>query len=154
MTTKPKKSALLRMDNIGIVVQDLQAVTAFFVELGLEIEGQTTVEEPSVDRLIDLRGVRSDIVMLRTPDGHSRLELSKFHTPNALPTDPNTPVNTLGIRRLMFAVTGIDDIVTRLKKHGAELLGEMVNYENIYQLCYLRGPEGILIALAEELGKQ
>jgi len=154
MTTKPKKSALLRMDNIGIVVQDLQAVTAFFVELGLEIEGQTTVEGSSVDRLIDLRGVRSDIVMLRTPDGHSRLELSKFHTPKPLPADPNTPVNTQGIRRLMFAVTGIDNVVTRLKKHGAELLGEMVNYENIYQLCYLRGPEGILIALAEELGKQ
>src|SRR3569833_3677307 len=136
MTTKQKQSALLRMDNIGIVVQDLPAVTAFFVELGLEIEGQTTVEGPSVDRLIALHHVRSDIVMLRTPDGHSRLELSKFHTPTALPTDPNTPVNTQGIRRLMFAVTGIDDVVTRLKKHGADLLGEMVNYENIYQLSY------------------
>jgi len=154
MATNPKKSALLRLDNIGIVVQDLPAVTAFFVELGLEIEGQTTVEGPSVDRLIALHDVRSDIVMLRTPDGHSRLELSKFHKPKALPTDPSTPVNTLGIRRLMFAVTGIDDVVIRLKKHGAELLGEMVNYENIYRLCYLRGPEGILIALAEELGNR
>ena len=140
------------MDNVGIVVEDLKAAIAFFVELGLELEGETTVEGQWVDRVVGLNGVRSDIVMMRTPDGHSRLELSKFQKPTAISTEPNIPVNTLGIRRIMFAVTDIDDVVTRLKKHGAELVGEVAQYEDMYRLCYLRGPEGIIIALAEQLG--
>ena len=151
---KSQKSGLLRLDNIGIIVEDLQGAVAFFAELGLEVEGQTTVEGKLVDRLIALNGVRSDIVMMRTPDGGSRLELSRFQTPKAIRSDPDAPVNTLGIRRLMFAVLNLEDVVARLKKHGAELIGEIVDYENIYRLCYLRGPEGILIALAEELGER
>lgn len=139
------------MDNVGIVVENLEAAVAFFVELGLEVDGETTVEGPWVDRIIGLTGVRSDIVMLRTPDGHSRLELSRFQKPAAIRTEPNMPVNTLGIGRIMFVVTDIDDTVARLKKHGAELVGEVVQYEDIYRLCYLRGPEGIMVALAEEL---
>jgi len=154
MTMKSKKSALLRMDNVGIVVEDLKAAIAFFVELGLELEGETTVEGQWVDRVVGLNGVRSDIVMMRTPDGHSRLELSKFQKPTAISTEPNIPVNTLGIRRIMFAVTDIDDVVTRLKKHGAELVGEVAQYEDMYRLCYLRGPEGIMVALAEQLGNR
>ena len=142
------------MDNVGIVVEDLKAVIAFFVELGLELEGETTVEGQWVDRVVGLNGVRSDIVMMRTPDGHSRLELSKFQKPTAISTEPNIPVNTLGIRRIMFAVTDIDDVVTRLKKHGAELVGEVAQYEDMYRLCYLRGPEGIMVALAEQLGNR
>ena len=139
------------MDNVGIIVDDLKAAVAFFTELGLEFEGETTVEGQSVDRLVGLDGVRSDIVMLRTPDGHSRLELSKFQNPKAIHTEPNTPVNTLGIRRIMFAVTDIDEVVARLQKHGAELVGEVVQYEDMYRLCYLRGPAGIMVALAEPL---
>ena len=149
-----KKSALLRIDNVGIIVDDLKAAIAFFTELGLELEGETTVEGQSVDRLVGLDGVRSDIAMMRTPDGHSRLELSKFQKPKAINTEPNAPVNTLGIRRVMFAVTDIDDVVARLQNHGAELIGEVVQYEDMYRLCYLRGPEGIMIALAEQLGKK
>jgi len=141
------------MDNVGIIVDDLKAVIAFFTELGLEVEGETTVEGESVDRLVGLEGVRSDIVMMRTPDGYSRLELSRFQNPKAINSDPNTPVNTLGIRRIMFAVTDIDDVVARLQKHGAKLIGEVVQYEDMYRLCYLRGPEGIMVALAEQLGK-
>lgn len=143
----------MRMDNVGIVVEDLEASVAFFLELGLELEGQTTVEGQSVDRLLGLEGVRSDIAMLRTPDGNSRLELSAFQKPTASVANENMPVNAPGIRRIMFAVSGIDDVVTRLQKHGAELLGEIVQYEDAYRLCYLRGPEGILIALAEELDR-
>ena len=142
------------MDNVGIIVEDLKAAIAFFLELGLEIEGEATVEGQWVDRLLGLNGVRSDIVMMRTSDGRSRLELSRFQKPTAIRTEPNTPVNTLGIRRLMFAVTDIDDVVTRLKKHGAELIGEVVQYAEMYRLCYLRGPEGMMVALAEELGKR
>lgn len=142
------------MDNVGIVVEDLKAAIAFFVELGMELEGETTVEGQWVDRVVGLKGVRSDIAMMRTPDGHSRLELSKFRKPTAISTQPNIPLNTLGIRRIMFAVRDIDDAVTRLKKHGAELVGEVVQYEDMYRLCYLRGPEGIMIALAEDLGNQ
>lgn len=149
-----KKSALLRMDNVGIVVEDLKAAIAFFTELGLELEGEATVEGPSVDRVVGLKGVRSDIVMMRTPDGHSRLELSKFQKPKAIKAEANMPVNTLGIGRIMFAVTDIDDVVARLQKRGAELVGEVVQYEDIYRLCYLRGPEGIMIALAEQLGNK
>ena len=141
------------MDNVGIIVDDLKTVVAFFTELGLEIEGEATVEGEVVGRLLGLDRVRSDIVMMRTPDGHSRLELSKFQKPKAISTQPNTPVNKLGIRRIMFAVTNIDDVVARLQKHGAELVGEVVQYEDMYRLCYLRGPEGIMIALAEQLGK-
>jgi catechol 2,3-dioxygenase-like lactoylglutathione lyase family enzyme len=141
------------MDNVGIIVDDLKAAIAFFTELGLELEGETTVEGQSVDRLLGLDGVVSDIVMMKTPDGLSRLELSKFQKPKAINIEPNTPVNTLGIRRLMFAVTDIDDVVARLQKHGAELIGEVVQYEDMYRLCYLRGPEGIMVALAEQLGK-
>lgn len=151
---KPGKSALLRMDNVAIIVEDLKAAIAFFTELGLELEGQTTVEGESVDRLVGLDDVRCDIVMMRTPDGHSRLELSKFQRPKAINTEPNAPVNMLGIRRLMFAVTDIDDVIARLQKHGAELIGDVVQYEDIYRLCYLRGPEGIMIALAEQLSKK
>jgi catechol 2,3-dioxygenase-like lactoylglutathione lyase family enzyme len=140
-----------RMDNVGIVVDDLKAAIAFFVELGLELEGEATVEGQSVDRIVGLEGVRSDIAMMRTPDGHGRLELSKFHTPPAITAEPNSPVNTLGIRRIMFAVDDIQEVLTRMQAHGAELIGEVVQYEDEYLLCYLRGPEGIIIALAEEL---
>jgi catechol 2,3-dioxygenase-like lactoylglutathione lyase family enzyme len=142
---------ILRMDNVGIVVNDLEAVIAFFVELGLEVEGETTVEGRWVDRIVGLDGVRSDIAMLRTPDGRSRLELSKFHTPPAATAEPNAPVNTLGIRRIMFAVEDIEDVLARLQAHGAALVGEVVQYEDSYRLCYVRGPEGIIVALAEPL---
>ena len=140
-----------RMDNVAIIVEDLKAAIAFFLELGLELEGETTVEGNWVDRIIGLEGSRCDIAMLRTPDGHGRLELSKFHTPPARNPDPNAPVNTLGIRRIMFAVDDIDDMVARLRARGAELIGEVVQYEDMYRLCYLRGPEGVIIALAQEL---
>jgi catechol 2,3-dioxygenase-like lactoylglutathione lyase family enzyme len=143
---------ILRMDNVGIVVDDLNAAIAFFVELGLELEGETTVEGQWVDRIVALDGVRSDIAMLRTPDGHSRLELSKFHTPPATTAEPNAPVNTLGIRRIMFAVEDIADVLARLQARGAELVGEVVQFEDSYRLCYVRGPEGIMVALAEPLG--
>ena len=145
---------LLRMDNVGIVVEDLKAAVAFFVELGLELEGEATVEGPSVDRLVGLDGVRSDVAMLRTPDGHGRIELSKFHTPPATTAQPNPPVNTLGMGRIMFAVDDIDAVVARLTAHGAELVGEVVQYEDAYRLCYIRGPEGMLIGLAEPLADE
>jgi catechol 2,3-dioxygenase-like lactoylglutathione lyase family enzyme len=140
-----------RMDNVGIVVDDLAAATEFFIALGLELEGEATVKGQSVDRLVGLDGVRSDIAMLRTPDGHGRLELSKFHTPPARNIDPNAPVNTLGIRRIMFAVDDLEDVLARLQAHGAELVGEVVQYDDKYRLCYVRGPEGIMIALAQQL---
>jgi len=146
-----RKTKLLQMHNVGIVVEDLKAAIAFFAELGLELEGETTVEGQWVDRIIALNGVRSDIAMMRTPDGHSRLELSKFQRPTATSVELNAPVNTLGIRRIMFAVEDIKEVLTRLQAHGAELVGEIVQYEDIYLLCYVRGPEGILIALAEPL---
>ncbi len=139
------------MHNVGIVVDDLKAAIAFFAELGLELEGETTVEGQWVDRIVGLNGVRSDIAMMRTPDGHSRLELTKFQRPTATSVELNAPVNTLGIRRIMFAVEDIKEVLTRLQAHGAELVGEIVQYEDIYLLCYVRGPEGILIALAEPL---
>jgi catechol 2,3-dioxygenase-like lactoylglutathione lyase family enzyme len=140
------------MDNVLIVVHDLEAAKAFFAELGLELEGETTVEGEWVDRIVGLDGVRSDIAMMRTPDGHGRLELDKFHTPPAVRAEPvNAPVNTLGIRRIMFAVDDIDDVLARLRTHGAELIGEVIQYEDMYRLCYIRGPEGIIIALAEQL---
>ena len=142
-----------RMDNVLIVVDDLEAVKTFFVALGMEVEGETTVEGLSVDRLIGLQNVRATLVMMRTPDGHGRIELDKFHTPEAIRTGPeNLPVNALGIRRIMFAVDDIDDVVARLRAHGAELVGEVVQYEDTYRLCYVRGPEGIIVGLAEQLG--
>jgi catechol 2,3-dioxygenase-like lactoylglutathione lyase family enzyme len=141
-----------RMDNILIVVDDLEAAIAFFVELGMELEGQMTVEGPWVDRVVGLDDVRSDIAMMRTPDGYGRLELDKFHTPPAVRVEPaDAPVNTLGIRRIMFAVDDIEAVLPRLKARGAELIGEVVRYEDSYRLCYVRGPEGIIVALAEEL---
>ena len=139
------------MHNVGIVVDDLKAAIAFFVELGLELEVEMTVEGQWVDRVVGLDGVRNDIAMMRTPDGHSRLELMKFLSPQAARPEPNAPVNTLGIRRIMFAVEDIDDVLARLLAHGAELVGEVAQYEDLYRLCYVRGPEGIIIALAEQL---
>lgn len=145
---------LQRMDNILIVVDDLEAVKAFFIELGMELEGETTVEGPPVDRLIGLQNVHATLALMRTPDGHGRIELDKFHTPEAIRTgSANAPVNAFGIRRIMFTITDIDDVVARLLAHGAELVGEMVQYEGTYRLAYVRGPEGIIIGLAEELGK-
>jgi catechol 2,3-dioxygenase-like lactoylglutathione lyase family enzyme len=143
---------LKRMDNVLIVVDDLEAAKAFFTELGMELEGETQVEGPSVDSTVGLKDVRADITMMRTPDGHGRVELTKFHTPPAVRAEPESaPANTLGIRRIMFAVEGIDDVVARLRNHGAELVGEMAQYEDSYRLCFLRGPEGIIIGLAEQL---
>ena len=143
---------LKRMDNVLIVVDDLEAVKAFFIELGLELEGETTVEGPLVGSLIGLKDVRATLVTLRPPDGHCGIELDKFHTPNAIRFGPvDAPMNTLGIRRVMFAVDDIDAVVARMRAHGAALIGEM-QYEDTYRLAYIRGPEGIIVALAEQLG--
>ena len=140
------------MDNVLIVVDDLEAAIAFFTELGLELEGKATVEGPSVDRLVGLAGVRSDIATMRTPDGHGRIELDKFHAPAAIRADPEAaPVNALGIRRIMFAVDDIDDVLARLQARGAVLIGEVVQYEDSYRLCYVQGPEGIMVGLAEAI---
>ena len=144
---------LQRMDNVLIVVEDLEAAKAFFVELGMELEGETQVEGPWVDSTVGLKDVRADITMMRTPDGHGRVELTKFHTPRAVRIEPESaPANALGIRRIMFAVDDIEEVVARLRGHGAELLGEIAQYKDIYRLCFLRGPEGIIIGLAEQLG--
>jgi catechol 2,3-dioxygenase-like lactoylglutathione lyase family enzyme len=143
--------AILRMDHVGVVVDDLEAATAFFLELGLELEGEAAVEGRWVDRVVGLDDVRVDIAMVRTPDGHGRLELTKFHTPPATTTEPNAPANTLGLRSIMFAVDDIEDVVARLRAHGAELIGEVAQYEDSYRLCYVRGPDGIIVALAEQL---
>ena len=141
-----------RMDNVLIVVEDLQAATAFFAELGMELEGETQVEGPWVDRTVGLDGVRADITMMRTPDGHGRVELSQFHTPPAVRAEPeNAPSNALGMRRIMFTVDDVDDTVARLREHGAELVGEIAQYEDLYRLCFLRGPEGIIVGVAEQL---
>jgi catechol 2,3-dioxygenase-like lactoylglutathione lyase family enzyme len=138
-------------DNVLIVVDDLEVVKAFFLELGLQLEGETTVEGPLVGSLIGLQDVRATLAMMRTPDGQG-IELDKFHTPDALRFGPvNAPVNALGIRRVMFAVNGLDGVLARLRAHGAELIGEM-QYEDTYRLAYIRGPEGIIVALAEQLG--
>ena len=143
---------LQRMDNVLIVVEDLEAAKAFFAELGMELEGEATNEGPWVDSVVGLRDVRSDIAMMRTPDGHGRIELAKFHTPPAVRAEPETaPANALGIRRIMFEVDDIDDVVDRLAGHGGELVGEIAQYEDIYRLCFMRGPEGIIIGLAETL---
>ena len=140
------------MDNVLIVVDDLEAATAFFVEIGMELEGEAPVEGLWVDRVVGLDDVRQHVAMLRTPDGHGRLELTKFHNPTVVTAEPkNAPVNTLGIRRIMFAVDDIEDVLARLRTHGADLVGELEQYEDSYRLCYVRGPEGIIIALAEQL---
>ena len=143
---------LRRMDNVLIVVEDLEAAQAFFAELGMELEGETTVEGPWVGKVIGLDDVRADITMMRTPDGHGRVELTKFHRPAAVRAEPESaPANALGIRRIMFAVEGIDDVVARLRGHGAELLDEIAQYDDLYRLCFMRGPEGIIVGLAEQL---
>ena len=144
--------ALKRMDNVGIVVDDLPATIAFFRELGLELEGQAMVEGEWAGRVTGLPNQRVEIAMMRTPDGHSRLELSRFLTPPPVADHRTAPVNALGYLRVMFAVEDIDDTLARLRKLGAQLLGEVVQYEGVYRLCYIRGPEGLLIGLAQELG--
>jgi catechol 2,3-dioxygenase-like lactoylglutathione lyase family enzyme len=144
--------AIERMDHVSVVVDDLQAAIAFFLELGMELEGQAPIEGPSVDRVAGLDSVRVDIAMLRTPDGHGRLELTKFHTPKAISAEPeNAPANTLGLRSIMFAVDDLDAAVAALRIHGAQLVGEVAQYQDSYRLCYVRGPEGIIVALAEQL---
>jgi catechol 2,3-dioxygenase-like lactoylglutathione lyase family enzyme len=143
-----------RMDNVGIVVEDIEAAIAFFTELGLELEGRAPIEGDWADGVTGLRGMRVEIAMLRTPDGHSRLELSRFLAPAVVADHRVAPVNSLGYLRVMFTVEDIDDTLTRLRKRGATLVGDVVQYENIYRLCYIRGPEGILIGLAEQLGQQ
>jgi catechol 2,3-dioxygenase-like lactoylglutathione lyase family enzyme len=145
--------AIQRMDNVLIVVDDLEAAKAFFTELGMELEGEASLEGPWVDQTVGLNDVRTDIAMMRTPDGHGRVELSKFHTPPAVRAgSESAPANALGIRRIMFTVDDIDDVVARLRSRGAELIGEIAQYEEIYRLCFMRGPEGIIIGLAEEIG--
>ena len=139
------------MDHVGIVVDDLAAATAFFVELGLKLQGEGSVEGGWVDRVVGLEGVRSEIAMLETPDGHGRLELSKFHAPSGRGGDRHAPANAPGIRHVTFAVDDIDAVVARLRARGAELVGDVVSYDNVYRLCYVRGPEGIIVELAEPL---
>jgi catechol 2,3-dioxygenase-like lactoylglutathione lyase family enzyme len=144
--------AVVRMDNVGIVFEDLAAAVAFFVELGLELQGEMTVEGDWADRVVGLKGQRVDVAMMRTPDGNSRLELMQFQKPAAVRGAPkNAPANTLGMGRIMFAVDDIDDTLARLRKHGATLVGEIAQYEDMYRLCYLRGPEGVIVALAQQL---
>ena len=144
--------ALKRMDNVGIVVEDLEATIEFFRELGLELEGRAMVEGEWAGRVTGLGDQRVETAMMRTPDGHSRLELSRFLAPRVVADHRNAPVNALGYLRVMFAVEDLDDTLARLRPHGAELVGELVQYEDQYRLCYVRGPEGILIGLAEQIG--
>ena len=151
-TMKSERSVPVRMDNVGIVVESLDEVISFFTELGLKLEGRATVEGEWAGRVTGLGSQRVEIAMMVTPDGHGRLEISRFLTPPTIADHRKAPVNALGYLRVMFAVTDIDDVVARLQKHGAELVGEVVQYEDMYRLCYLRGPEGILVALAEQLG--
>ena len=141
------------MDNVGIVVEDLDAAIAFFAELGLELAGRAPVQGDWADGVTGLHGMRVEIAMLRTPDGHSRLELSRFLAPAVVADHRAAPVNALGYLRVMFAVDDIDDTLERLGRLGATVVGEVVQYENVYRLCYIRGPEGILIGLAQELGQ-
>ena len=141
-----------RMDHVSVVVSDLEAAIAFFAELGMELEGEAPIEGPSVDRLNGLEGIRVNIAMMRTPDGHGRLELTKFHSPAVISPEPaNALGNTLGLRSIMFTIDDIDAAVACLQARGAELVGEVVQYEDSYRLCYVRGPEGIIVALAEQL---
>lgn len=143
-----------RMDNVGIVVKDLDAAIEFFTELGLVLEGRMPIDAEWAGRVTGVRGQRVEIAMMRTPDGHSRIELTRFHVPAIASDHRAAPVNSLGYMRVMFTVENLDDTLARLSKHGAKLVDEVVNYENIYRLCYIRGPEGILIGLAQQLGQQ
>lgn len=143
-----------RMDNVGIVVEDMDAAIAFFVELGLELEGRAPIEGEWADQVTGLRGMRVEIAMLRTPDGHSRLELSRFLAPAVVSDHRRAPVNALGYLRVMFTVEDIDDTLARLIQLGAQVVDEVVQYANLYRLCYIRGPEGLLIGLAQQLGEQ
>ena len=143
-----------RMDNVGIVVEDLDAAIAFFTELGLVLEGRMPIEGEWADGVTGLRNMRVEIAMLRTPDGHSRIELSRFHAPPVVADHRDAPVNALGYLRVMFTVDDIDDTLGRLRRRGAVLVGEVARYADAYRLCYIRGPEGILIGLAQELGQQ
>lgn len=144
--------AIKRLDHVSVVVDDLAAAIAFFTELGLNLEGNAAVEGPWVDCINGLENVQVDIVMMRTPDGHGRLELTKFRHPKLVEIEPAlAPPNTLGLRSVMFTVENIDDTVARMRAHGAELVGEVAQYENLYRLCYIRGPGGIIVSLAEEL---
>ena len=144
--------AVKRMDNVGIVVESFDTVIPFFLDLGLTLEGRAMIEGEWAGRVTGVQGQRVEIAMLRTPDGQSRLELSRFLTPPTVADHRRAPVNALGYLRVMFAVDDLEDTLARLRKHGAELVGEVVRYENVYLLCYIRGPEGILIGLAQELG--
>ena len=143
--------AVQRMEHVGIVVEDLPAAIEFFVELGLGVQGEGSVEGGWVDRIVGLDGVRADFAIMQTPDGNGRLELTKFHSPSSPAGDGQAPANTPGIRHILFAVDDIDAVVARLRARGAELVGEVVSYENVYRLCYVRGPEGIIVELAERL---
>jgi catechol 2,3-dioxygenase-like lactoylglutathione lyase family enzyme len=140
-----------RLDHVGVVVEDLAAAIAFFLELGLELEGEAGVEGEWVDQLVGLDGVRADLAFVRTPDGHGRVELSTFHSPVATSAAPRAPVNTPGIPRLTFAVDAVNDVLDRLRAHGAELVGEVAQYADIYRYCYVRGPDGLIIGLVEDL---
>ena len=142
------------MDNVGIVVESLDAAVSFFAELGLELEGRATIEGEWAGRVTGLGDQHVEVAMMRTPDGHSRLELSRFITPPTVADHRNAPVNALGYLRIMFAVEDIDETLARLRKHGAQLAGEVVQYKDVYRLCYIRGPEGLLIGLAEQIGQQ
>jgi len=148
------KNKLLRMDNVGIVVESLDEAISFFTELGLKLEGRAMIEGEWAGRVTGLGSQRVEIVMMVTPDGHSRLELSRFLTPPVVADHRNAPVNALGYLRVMFTAADIDEMLDRLRKRGAQLVGEVVQYENSYRLCYIRGPEGILIGLAEQLGNK
>jgi catechol 2,3-dioxygenase-like lactoylglutathione lyase family enzyme len=150
---KSNKPNLKRMDNVGIVVESLDKAIAFFTELGLNLEGRNIIEGEWAGRVTGLGNQRVEIAMMATPDGHSRLEISRFFTPPIIADHRNAPVNALGYLRVMFTVEDIDETLARLQKHGTQLVGEVVQYENSYRLCYIRGPEGLLIGLAEELGK-
>ncbi|MFC3480800.1 VOC family protein [Kocuria carniphila] len=142
-----------RMDNVAIVVKDLDGAVDFFTELGMELEGRTLIEGLFADQTVGIDGIRSEIAMMRTPDGHGRVELTTYHSPALITPEPLAPAsNTVGLHRIMFAVDDIDDTIARLRTHGVELLGEVANYENVYRLCYLRGPDGIIVALAEQIG--
>ena len=144
--------AILRMDHVSVVVDDLAAAIAFFTDLGMEVEGEASVGGETVDRVNGIDGIRADITMMRTPDGHGRLELTKFNAPAVSDIGAGAPPNTLGLRSVMFEVEDIDDTVARLRARGAELLGEIAQYEDVYRLCYVRGPAGIIVSLAEKLG--
>jgi catechol 2,3-dioxygenase-like lactoylglutathione lyase family enzyme len=152
MSATVRRVGIQRMEHVGIVVDDLAAATAFFVELGLKLQGEAPVEGGWVDRVVGLEGVRAEIAMMETPDGHGRVELTKFHAPSGRSGDRHAPANAPGIRHVAFAVNDIDAVVARLRARGVELVGEMERYKNSYRLCYVRGPEGIIVELAEQIG--